>query len=254
MAASPTPSISNKRINRAGKLLRQVRAALDADDTDKLNEIDPRDLREAIQIVEWWRGLHARPLRQVNAGLRHYIRKAGGEPPEVTQRLKRFSTIVHKLQREPTMALSTVEDIGGVRAILPVQAQILDVVDMLEKAKRWKICRRRFYIDGARPGPKEDGYRAVHLIVEKSECYVEIQLRTPVQDIWAQSVEQDTRRLRADLKFGAGPDDLRDYYRLVSEWMAMREQHIEPPEGFMEDLAKLYRVTRMYFPSPPGTT
>lgn len=254
MAAAPTPSISRKRINRAGKLLREVRAALDAGDDDRLDAIDPKRLREAIEIVEWWRSLHARPLRQVNAGLRHYIRKAGCEPPEVTQRLKRFSTIVHKLNREPTMALSTMEDIGGVRAILPTQDQVLDVVSMLERAKRWTISRRRFYIEGGRPGPKADGYRAVHLIVEKSGCNVEIQLRTPVQDIWAQSVEQDTRRLRTDLKFGAGPDDLREYYRLVSEWMAMREQHVQPPKGFMEDLAKLYRVTRRYFPSPPGTT
>jgi ppGpp synthetase/RelA/SpoT-type nucleotidyltranferase len=51
--------------------------------------------------------------------------------------------------------------------------------------------------------------------VAKDGCYVEIQLRTPYQDSWAQSVEQDTRRLRADLKFGAGPDELREYYLLV---------------------------------------
>lgn len=99
---------------------------------------------------------------------------------------------------------------------------------------------------------KEDGYRAVHLIVAKDGRYVELQLRTPWQDAWAQSVEQDTRRLREDLKFGAGPDDLRDYYRLVSEYFAMREAGIEPEQEFMEYLAKLYAATRAYFPSPPG--
>jgi ppGpp synthetase/RelA/SpoT-type nucleotidyltranferase len=82
-------------------------------------------------------GLHARPLARVNANLRYYIRKAGADP-EVTQRLKRFSTIVHKLKREPTMTLTTMEAIGGVRAILPSQKQVLAVSDMPDKAGRWR--------------------------------------------------------------------------------------------------------------------
>jgi len=242
---------SKKQINRAGKLLRDLRIAISADDTAALHEFDTGLVHPAIEAVEWWRSLHAAPLARVNANLRYYVRKADAQP-EVTQRLKRFATIVHKLEREPTMALTSMEDIGGVRAILPTQPQVLAVCDMLDKADRWKIRRRRFYIEGGDPGPKNDGYRAVHLVVAKDGCYVEIQLRTPWQDSWAQSVEQDTRRLRADLKFGAGPDDLREYYRLVAEYFAMREAQIEPQEGFMEELAKLYAATRAYFPPPPG--
>jgi ppGpp synthetase/RelA/SpoT-type nucleotidyltranferase len=125
----------------------------------------------------------------------------------------------------------------------------------LEKAERWQIRRKRDYVVGP-PGPKQDGYRAVHVVVEKNGCYIEIQLRTPWQDAWAQSVEQDTRRLRAGLKFGRGPDDLREYYRTISEMFAMREANIEPDEGFMEVLAKQYAATRSYFPDendPQGT-
>ena len=202
----------------------------------------------AINIVEQWRALHARPLARVNANLRYYVKKAGVETPEVTQRLKRFSTILHKLQREPGMPLARMEDIGGVRAILPTQTQVLAVVEMLNKADRWTIRRQRHYIEGRDPGPKSDGYRAVHLVIAKNECFVEIQLRTPRQDVWAQSVEQDTRRLRADLKFGSGPDDLREYYRMSSEYFAMIELGIEPEQAFMEDLAKQYAATRRYFP------
>jgi len=187
----------------------------------------------------------------VNANLRYYIRKTGADP-QVTQRLKRFSTIAHKLAREPTMALSSMEDIGGVRAILPAQQQVLDICEMLDRADRWSIRRRRFYIEGGDPGPKADGYRAVHLVVAKDGCYVEIQLRTPRQDAWAQSVEQDTRRLRADLKFGSGPDDLREYYRLVGEYFAMIDAGLVPEQDFMEVLAKQYAATRSYFPKPAG--
>jgi hypothetical protein len=237
---------SKRQVNLAGKLLRDLRLAL-ADDESALVRFDPNLVEPAIRTVEWWRGLHAAPLARVNANLRYYIKKAGAQP-EVTQRLKRLATIVHKLEREPTMALTRMEDIGGVRAILPKQQQVLAVCEMLDKADRWTIRRRRFYVEGGDPGPKKDGYRAVHLVVSKDDCYIEIQLRTPWQDAWAQSVEQDTRRLRTDLKFGAGPDDLREYYALVSAYFAMRESQIEPEQGFMEELAKLYAATRAYFP------
>lgn len=253
--AVAAPDYSKKQVNRAGDCLRQVSAAFHEEDDAALDKIfAERDIREAIALVESWRGLHARPLARVNANLRYYIRKAGVAEPEVTQRLKRFSTIVDKLRREPRMKLTTMEDIGGVRAILPRQVQVDKVVEMLQKADRWKIRRLRQYIDGGDPGPKADGYRAVHVVVEKNGCYIEIQLRTPWQDSWAQSVEQDTRRLRAGLKFGAGPDDLRVYYRAVSELLAMREASIAPDQEFLERLAKLYSATRRYFPDGPGQT
>lgn len=206
---------------------------------------------QAYNLVDEYRGKHARPLARVNAGLRYYVRKVGVAEPEVTQRLKRFSTIVDKLQREPTMSLSTMEDIAGVRVILPTQSQVTALREDLERQARWTIRRVRDYVDGP-PGPKADGYRAVHVVVEKSGCYVEIQLRTPWQDAWAQSVEQDTRRLRAGLKFGQGPDDLREYYRMVSELFGMRERNEAPGEEFMEDLSNLYSATRRYFPAPNG--
>jgi len=252
MAAASAPS--KKQVNRAGKLLREVRVAIVANDQAAIDALNGRDVSDAIALIEWWRSRHARPLARVNAGLRYYIKKAGAEP-EVTQRLKRFSTIVHKLEREPKMALSTMEDIGGVRAILPTQEHALAIAEMLDRADRWKIRRQRFYIaERPEPGPKEDGHRAVHLVVARDGCFIEIQMRTPWQDAWAQSVEQDTRRLRADLKFGAGPDDLRNYYRVISEYFAMREAHIEANEDFMRELAKLYAATRRYFPAPPGET
>jgi putative GTP pyrophosphokinase len=240
---------SKRQVNRAGKCLRELRVALRENDAKALEELGSSRITASFAIVEWWRGLHARPLAQVNANLRYYIRKAGAEQ-DVTQRLKRFTTIVHKLEREPTMALTNMEDIGGVRAILPTQEHVVAVCEMLDKADRWNLRRQRFYIDGGEPGPKSDGYRAVHLIIDKGGFYVEIQLRTPRQDSWAQSVEQDTRRLRADLKFGSGPDDLREYYILVSEYFAMLERMIEPSEEFMEELAKHYAAVRQYFPGP----
>lgn len=200
------PALSRKQVDRAGKVIREFSAAAVARDEDALSRLRPK-LMAAIVCIDQWPSEHAGPLVRINAGLRYYLRQVGAEP-EVTQRLKRLPTILNKLERQPTMALSRMEDIGGVRAILPHQEQILDVAARLNKAKRWEIRRERYYTEGGEPGPKGDGYRAVHLIVIKDGHFVEIQLRTPWQDAWAQSVEQDTRRLQAALKFGAGPDDL----------------------------------------------
>jgi ppGpp synthetase/RelA/SpoT-type nucleotidyltranferase len=228
------PPYSKERIKRAGDVLRNI----DRHDDDTLTE--------AVLLVDEWRAAHARPLKSINANLRYYVRKQGVES-EITQRLKRFSTILDKLQREPRMVLSRMEDIGGVRAILPHQDQIDAIVRDLESQPRWTIRRKREYIEG-REGPKTDGYRAVHVIVAKAGYFIEIQLRTPWQDAWAQSVEQDTRRLGARLKFGAGPDDLREYYVMVSELFAIRERGEEPSQEFMLDLSKQFAATRSYFP------
>lgn len=227
---------SRNRVNGAGRVLRDLSA------TDAVEGLD------ALHVVEWWRARHAKPLARVNANLRYYVKKVGIAEPYVTQRLKRFATIIDKLDRHPGMQLSRMEDIGGVRAVLPSQQLVDAVVDDLRRQRKWKLRRVREYVDGRTPGPKPDGYRAVHLVVEKDGCYVEIQLRTPWQDSWAQSVEQDTRRLGAGLKFGAGPDDLREYYELVSQFFAARERHEEPDQDLMARLANLYAATRAYFP------
>lgn len=229
------PEYSRKQITRAGNTLRHWNG-------------EPETLLEAIRTIDAWRASHARPLARVNAGLRYYVRKVGDTKSEVTQRLKRFSTIADKLQREPGMALSRMEDVGGVRAILQEQGQIDDIVRDIRGQPRWTIRRVREYVEGREPGPKLDGYRAVHLVVERDGRYIEVQLRTPWQDVWAQSVEQDTRRLGAGLKFGSGPTDLRDYYVMISQLFAMRERQEEPEQEFMLELAKRFAATRTYFP------
>lgn len=146
------------------------------------------------------------------------------------------------------MPLSTMEDIGGVRAILPTQAQVDIVVVELRRQRRWTVKRERHYVAGRDPGPKPDGYRAVHMVVEKDGCFIEIQLRTPWQDAWAQSVEEDTRRLKAGLKFGVGPADLREYHRVIAEYFEMREHHEEVGQDLLDELSKLFDATRRYYP------
>jgi putative GTP pyrophosphokinase len=132
--------------------------------------------------------------------------------------LKKFPTIVDKLLREPRMKLSRMADIGGVRAVLPDQAAANSVARQLRR--NWTIVKFRDYV----AEPKSDGYRALHLIDRNYGRRIEVQLRTRPQDAWANSVEADARRVAPGLKFGAGPQALRDFYVALGELLAIADQ------------------------------
>ena len=178
-------------------------------------EFDSDALKEAVAIVEAWRGYHAPALSSVGANLRYYVMEQG--PPQVAQRLKRYPTLIDKLLREPSMRLSQMADVGGVRAVLSSQAAVNAVVRRLRR--NWTVVDLKDYVTE----PKSDGYRAVHLIVRRRGRLIEVQLRTPFQHLWANMVEEDSRRLGADLKSGRGSAALRASYRDLAERGAAME-------------------------------
>jgi ppGpp synthetase/RelA/SpoT-type nucleotidyltranferase len=170
------------------------------------------DVAHAIEVVEWWRSEHAKPLSRVAANLRYYASERGD--PVVAQRLKRVPTIADKLQRESSMRLSRMADIGGVRAILPDQDAAYRVAARLRR--NWTITKVRDYV----ANPKADGYRALHLINRNHGRLIEVQLRTPDQDNWANLVERLSRTIAPGLKFGEGPPMLRLFLQTRSELLA----------------------------------
>jgi putative GTP pyrophosphokinase len=233
--------LSQSQINRAGKRLAKLRQMLIAGET-RLRDLSAEEEEryvKAIRCVEAFRSQHAYPLRMTNANLRHYVRDYGSNA-NVTQRLKKFPTILDKLSRYPAMPLAKMEDIAGVRAVLPDQ----DAVDTVGRKlrKNWTVHRSRDYVRD----PKPSGYRAVHIIAIKKNVFVEIQLRTVAQDIWANQVEHDSRTLRVDFKSGRGAEAVHDYYVAVSELLAMQESGQEPSHEFMRELIRRYRLAKPY--------
>jgi putative GTP pyrophosphokinase len=220
-------SYSKEEVNRAGKLAAAFHVApMDGDGKVRWNDWDVDAPVAAYETVTWWREVHARPLSNVAAGLRYHMEKEGAFVDgqiEVTQRLKRRQTMIDKLNREPGK-LARMEDIAGVRARLPNLQKLQAVSRRLQKT--WTIHRARDYIQE----PKDSGYRALHLIVKRSERLVEVQLRTVRQDAWANQVEDDSRQLAVAFKFGEGDTDVHDYYRAVAEAFAAldRDQELSP--------------------------
>jgi putative GTP pyrophosphokinase len=147
--AQRVAAFSKTQVDRAGQLLAD-RLRLIGEGKAMVGQHSP-ELQQAVEIIDWWRDEHARPLSRVSANLSHYAAKEGR--PVVAQRLKKFPTIVDKLLREPRMKLSRMADIGGVRAVLPSQEAANRVAMRLRK--NWTITKVRDYVSE----PKADGYR-----------------------------------------------------------------------------------------------
>lgn len=219
---------SKSRVNKAGRELADLLARWVDDDVTVEEQLE---VIEAMNIVEWWRGEHAQPLSRVAANLRYYV--ADEASPVVAQRLKKVPTIAHKLLREPGMKLARMADIGGVRAILPDQGAAYRVAARLRR--NWTIHQYRDYV----AQPKEDGYRALHLINRHRGKLIEVQLRTELQDDWANVVESISRKIGAGLKFGEGPAPLADYLRMAAEIFAHEDQGTTAPAEMFAQLKVL---------------
>jgi GTP pyrophosphokinase len=217
---------SKTKVNRAGETLSEVLQSIIEE--QPLDETRIRDGLEAMEIVEWWRGQHARPLSRVAANLRYYAADEG--KPVVAQRLKKVPTIAHKLLREPGMKLSRMGDIGGVRAVLPDQATANRVASRLRR--NWTITRFRDYVST----PKGDGYRALHLVNRHRGRLIEVQLRTPNQDWWANMMERVSRAAAPGLKFGGGPPEWAAYFQIAGEVLSFADQRREISGALLSEL------------------
>jgi putative GTP pyrophosphokinase len=236
------PRLTTSAVNRAGRVLRHWMQ-------DRLELDDPK-LAPAWDVVLEYRAAHQYPLTKATMGLRSMVRSEG-LPVEVSQRLKRISTIMDKLRREPTMGLATMQDIGGCRAVLNSVDQVRAVEHRLKKNR--PALHYYDYITSPRPS----GYRGVHVVV----CYpdasgvdreIEVQLRTKTMHEWAIAVERLAGRIQDDLKSGRGPKPLLELLATISEAMAMEERGQQVPSELIERMTKLRASALPYMgPSHP---
>ena len=191
------------------------------------------DFGLAYMVVQNWRSSHAMPLLVFR---KHLTIRAEKVHPQaiVAQRLKRFSSIMNKLVREPRMKLSQMQDLGGCRAIMP-DIQSLNALFSIYRATNDDFVQA----DGGMKCydyvrfPKDDGYRGIHLVgrykarAKTNEHWngqrIEIQLRTQLQHAFSTAVETVTAFTRAPLKFGGGPADWRRFFSLVGTMFALQE-------------------------------
>ena len=148
---------------------------------------NPEELGQAFMIIQNWRTSHAFPLNTFQMVLRQRARRV--EPRAlVAQRLKRISSTMNKLVREPKMKLSQMQDLGGCRAILTSVDAVYKLYELYKGGESLSEGALKCY-DYIRQ-PKSDGYRGIHVVGRYSARAkirepwnghrIEIQLRSQV--------------------------------------------------------------------------
>lgn len=218
--------ISKKAVTKAGStLLTAKKGSLEYD--------------AAVEIVNAWRICHGYPINTFQSTLRKKV--APYKDAIVAQRLKRLPTIIDKLKRHPQMKLATMQDVGGVRAIVNSVGQVRNLQAQYEDTKRFThtLLRVNDYITT----PKPDGYRGVHLIYKYNNTLtrygsatayngllIELQLRTKMQHEWATAVETAGLLRGQSYKTQKGSKNWLEFFKLVSATFAMVEKTPIPTE------------------------
>ena len=201
----------------------------------------------ALQTLNDWRVLHLVPLNTFQVTLREYVKKLSGKHGIVAQRLKRVPTILDKIKnRQQQMQLGRMQDVGGLRAIVTDIRQLNDLKKTYTRLRtKHSLERVHDYI----VEPKESGYRGVHIIykyhspekLQYDGLYVEIQLRTRLQHLWATAVETVGFFFQEALKSSQGNKNWLDFFKLVSAMFALEEKekpHSEFANSTKEELAQ----------------
>jgi hypothetical protein len=220
---------TNKQVNHAGKFL--------IGKIGKNRRItDSRGVLPALARVDTWRRTHAYPLRVVSSFVRHHA-KAFDPDATISSRMKRMESMISKLERNPDMKITTMQDIGGCRAIVKSIADVRALKEYFSTQIEPHLAAPRKYDYVSEPKP--DGYRSVHFVVKyqprripshlkdidsaKQSKRIEIQVRSRLQHQWATAVETVDLFTGQTLKIGGGNAQWKRFFALTSSLFALKE-------------------------------
>ncbi len=194
------------------------------------NQSSREDITNAFNAIQKWREHHAAPLNVFQNTLRKRAEKLT-TCVVVSQRLKRIPSIKKKLGRTPSMSLSRMQDIGGVRAVVNSIGDVRKIQDAYIHGKRANFSHELKKINDYILSPKESGYRSLHLIYtyksKRDDSYdgitLEMQVRTTMQHAWATAVETIGSFTRQALKSNEGEQEWLEYFKIVSAGFSILE-------------------------------
>lgn len=202
---------------------------------------------DAFRTAYAWREAHLVPLHSVRMSLRQ-IAGAVDTEPLVAGRIKRMSSIRKKL-RSSRINLWDIQDVAGVRAVLPNIDLVNEVAARIEGGRSiHRLAKHQDYI----LAPKASGYRGRHLMMRyqgENEILrnrsVEIQIRTLNQHAWATALEAVGLMRGEDLKGGKGDASwLRFFALMACEFAHVEDQPLVPgvPESSDERRRELLEL------------
>jgi hypothetical protein len=195
-----------------------MRSAISKTSIDALGErlrggnLSDDDLRQ----LDSYRRTFADAYESVISAVRGLGLEPTGRPAKSTP------AIVAKLRRG-SIRLSQMQDIAGCRLVVDDRHHQDEAVHSLSKLFDQAVINDR----RARPS---HGYRAVHVIVTIDSRTVEIQVRTTLQHIWAETCEKVSDITGTGIKYGMGTPVHRDIFDALSEYIAVFEEaYLEAP-------------------------
>ena len=211
------PQYTRREVNWAGKYL-----------THPHENPNIKDYGHASDIVDNFRAAHSFPLNTLQNRLR-LLANCVDDTCIVSQRLKRLSSTIAKLERFEKMELWDMQDIGGCRAVVK---NILEVDKVVDAFKSSEIKHKLTHEDDYIRNPKISGYRSRHLVYryfsDRNKTYngmkIEVQIRSPLQHAWATTVETVDIFTQQALKSSRGSKDWERFFQLMSTEMAFSEQ------------------------------
>ena len=128
---------------------------------------------------------------------------------------KSTTSIAEKLRRE-SIRLSQIQDIAGCRLIVSDTAEQDRVVaSLVELFPDNSVADRR--------RTPSHGYRAVHVIAKVEQKGVEIQIRTTLQQLWAELSEKLSDLIEPAIKYGGGDESIKRLLTSASKVVARHE-------------------------------
>ena len=181
-----TKPISKSQIDSLGKRLKKGKSS-----------------DEDLQLLEQYRQSFATAYEIVCNSIREKLSL------ETTGRQKTTQSIVDKLRRE-SIRLTQIQDIAGCRVIA------IDIANQNEVVASLRNHFENVIIVDRCENPSH-GYRAVHVIVEFEGKLIEIQVRTTLQQLWAELSEKLADMFGQEVKYGGGSNDTKSLLEMSSE-------------------------------------
>lgn len=220
---------SKTKVDKAGEVLKVIQS-----DTE-------------LDILSNWRSFHAIPLDTFAKVLKSRVKKVSRSQNNlVAQRLKRTASILLKLRTHKTMRLSAMQDIGGLRAIFDNVQEVYSLVDIYRTSKsRHKLFALHDYVSI----PKEDGYRSVHMVYQlkkEPSIFIEIQVRSYLQHIWATAVEVFGTLRNSSFKSGSGDKKWLELFAYLSSLFSLEEgTHVLKDHSSLTKSQILFKLKKM---------
>lgn len=186
---------------------------------------------EAVQILENFRAVHIHPMMVFKMSLYRKAEKLKNKVL-ISRRLKRAPSIINKLKLQKNMALSQMQDVGGIRAVTENLEDVYELRNLMKESEKQTafkstLIREDDYINK----PKESGYRSIHLVYKYDknvlpdrQCRVEIQIRSKIQHAWATAIEIIGTYLRQPLKQSLGNEEILELFKKISLTFSYLEQ------------------------------